>query len=302
MWKQLEQLRASLGQRFSLRSILDWLLSHGLKIVLILVAVVVVLWIARLLQDRLVALLAGRSTRGLPEERENRARTLVSVLQNALRTVAIAVGVFMILEELSVPVGPLLGSAAVVGLAIAFGAQSLIKDYFSGFMILLEQQYLLGDVIKVGDITGSVERITMRVTVLRDLEGRVHFIPHGQIQIVTNLTQDWSQALFDVNIAYKEDVDRVTDVLMNLAGELKSDEKFGPMILGEPQMLGVENLGDAAVTIKFAIRTRPMKQWDVKRELLKRIKRRFGELGIDYRNASVTTFVQQPPAPQKTTT
>jgi small-conductance mechanosensitive channel len=266
---------------WSLRDLVGWFAEHGVAVLVIVAVVSIILWIASLLEGRIVALLTGRSERGSQTERENRARTLVSVLHNALRTMAIAVGAIMVLEEFGAPIGPLLGGAAVVGLAIAFGAQSLIKDYFTGFMVLLEQQYMIGDVIQIGDTTGQVERITLRLTVLRDLEGRVHFIPHGQIATVTNQTHGWSQAVIDVGVAYHEDVERVIGVLMELARELRSDPKFGEMILDDPAMLGVDALGDSSVMVKFCVKTQPMRRWDVKRELLRRIKRRFDELGIE---------------------
>lgn len=265
----------------TMRDVRQWASEHGLSVLVIVVVVFAILWLASLLQGRIVKLLARGADRGNREERENRARTLVSVLNNALRTAAIAIGTIMVLEEFTVPIGPLLGGVAVIGLAVAFGAQSLIKDYFTGFMVLLEQQYMINDVIKIGDIAGQVENITLRLTVLRDFEGRVHFIPHGQITTVTNLTHGWSRAVFDIGVAYDEDPDRVIGVLTSLAGELREDPKFGPMILEDVSMLGVDTLGDSSVIIKFGIKTRPLRQWDVKREMLRRIKHRFSELGIE---------------------
>jgi small conductance mechanosensitive channel len=265
----------------TLRDLKNWGKEHGLSVLAIIVVIAATLWLAGLLEGRIVRLLARGDDRGSIVERENRARTLVGVLNNALRTAALAIGAIMILKEFAIPVEPLLGGVAVIGLAVAFGAQSLIKDYFTGFMVLLEQQYVLGDVVQIGNITGQVENVTLRLTVLRDFEGRVHFIPHGQITTVTNLTHGWSRAVIDVGIAYDEDPDRVVQVLTDLSRELREDPKFGPMILEDVSMLGVDTLGDSSVTIKFGIKTRPAKQWDVKREMLRRIKRRFAELGID---------------------
>src|SRR5262245_52742569 len=259
----------------------EWGADHGLSIIVIVVVVAVILWLAGLLQGHIVRLLARGDDRGSTAERENRARTLVGVLNNALRTAALAIGAIMILKEFAIPIEPLLGGVAVIGLAVAFGAQSLIKDYFTGFMVLLEQQYVLGDVVQIGNITGQVENVTLRLTVLRDFEGRVHFIPHGQITTVTNLTHGWSRAVIDVNVGYEEDPDRIVQVLTDLTRELRTDPKFGEMIVEDVTMLGVDTLGDSAVTIKFGIKTRPAKQWDVKREMLRRIKRRFAKLGID---------------------
>src|SRR5439155_19877228 len=212
-------------------------------------------------QRRLVVLWAGQTTRGTAAEQENRARTLVGVLSNALRTAVIAVAAIMVLDEIGVKVGALLGGVAVAGLAVAFGAQSLIKDYFTGFLVLLEQQYLIGDVIKIGAITGQVEQITLRLTVLRDLEGAGHFIPHGQINTVSNLTHGWSQAVLDLNVPREEPVERIRELFFELARDLRSDKSFGPMILSDAEMLGIESLGDTMFQIKFAIKTLPLKRW-----------------------------------------
>lgn len=272
---------AALNSPFSVHNMTNWLASHGVSILVILAALAAALWAGALLESRLVSWLAVRSKRGDQAERENRAKTLVSVLHNALRTVAIGTAAMMVLEECGVPVGPILGGAAVIGLAVAFGAQSLIKDYFTGFMVLMEQQYMIGDVVTIGNTTATVERITLRITVLRDLKGRVHFIPHGQITTVTNLTHEWSRAVFDIGIAYKEDADAAMEVLLELGRELRADPKFSWMILEDPIMLGVDDFADSAVVIRLTMKTRPLSQWEVKREMLRRIKRRFDELGIE---------------------
>jgi small conductance mechanosensitive channel len=270
-----------LPQLLSPHNVGVWLISHGIAIVVILAVLAVTLWAAQWLQGRLIALLTLRGGRGSADERQARSKTLVGVLHNASRTVIVIAAVIMILEELSVPVGPILGGAAVVGLAVAFGAQSLIKDYFTGFMVLIEQQYVIGDVVQIGDIKGQVERITLRLTMLRDLEGRAHFIPHGQINTVTNMTHEWSRAVFDIGVAYKEDVNRVMEVLQELGQSLRADPRFESIVLDNPVMLGVDAFGDSAVTVKFTIMTRPQRQWEVKREMLRRIKLRFDELGIE---------------------
>ncbi len=252
----------------------------AIRVAVILTAVCTILWLANRLHARLVRLLAGSPQRGTALEQENRARTLVGVLHNALRTIVIALGVIMAMDAIGIPVAPLLGGVAVVGLAVAFGAQSLIKDYFTGFLVLLEQQYMIGDVVKVSGITGQVEKITLRVTVLRDLEGAVHFIPHGQINVVSNLTHGWSQAVFDLNVTSSEHVERVRDTFFELARDLRADPTFAPMILNDAEMLGIDSLADATFTVKFLLRTLPLKRWEVKRELLRRIKDRFQELNV----------------------
>jgi small-conductance mechanosensitive channel len=260
---------------WTLLDFVNWLREHGVSVIAIVVVMSSVLWLTNLLHKRLVAILARHTSRGTPAEQENRARTLVGVMLNALRSTTIALGLMMILEEIGLPIGPLLGGVAVVGLAVAFGAQSLIKDYFTGFLVLLEQQYMIGDVVRINGITGQVEQITLRITLLRDLEGSAHFIPHGQINLVSNLTHGWSQAVFDLNVPNVESVDRIRSLFFELAGQMRGDANYGSMILNDPDLLGVDSLGDSTFTVKFVLRTLPLKRWEVKRELLRRIKDRF---------------------------
>lgn len=269
-----------------------WLVDHGPKLLGIMLA----MWLLRIVvnraSQRLLKLIGLAAGRGNLAERENRANTLSSVFRSTASVLILVGGILMILQELSVPIAPLLGGVAVVGLAVAFGAQNLIRDYFTGLTILLEDQYGVNDVVKIAGIAGSVERITLRVTVLRDLEGVAHFIPLGQVTTVSNMTHGWSRALFEIGIAYKEDADRVMQVLMQLACEARQDELLGPLILDDPQMLGVDQLGDSAVIVKFFIRTRPLQQWTVKRALLGRIKKRFDELGIEIPFPQRTVFLR----------
>jgi small conductance mechanosensitive channel len=247
----------------------------------------------RLSGRHLAKLVARTSTRGSLHERENRALTLVGVFRNIASIAVIAVGLLMALEAVGIPIVPLMGGAAVVGLAVAFGAQNLVRDYFAGFMVLLEDQYGINDVVKIGDIAGAVEQITLRVTTLRDLEGIVHFVPHGTITTVSNMTHGWSRALLEIGVAYKEDTDRVMDVMLEVARELRKDSAFGPFILGDPEMLGVDSFGDSAVLIKMCIKTQPLKRWAVKRELLRRVKHKFDELGIEIPFPHRTLFLRE---------
>jgi small conductance mechanosensitive channel len=277
-----EEKIAELQNPFRPRNIVQWLLHHGPRLVLIAVGMFVFHRLSRALSRRAVQLMAqGISKRGTHQDRENRAETLVGVFNSALSMLVLGGGSLMMLDEVGIPIVPLMGGAAVLGLAVAFGAQNLIKDYFSGFMVLLEDQYGINDVVKIGSISGLVEHISLRTTVLRDLEGIVHFIPHGTITTVSNQTHGWSRALFDVGIDYKEDIDRVMEVLMELGRELRRDPAFATLILDDPEMLGVDDLADSSVILKFFMKTRPLQQWTVKREMLKRIKMRFDELHIE---------------------
>ena len=266
---------------FAPRNVLHWLIEHGPKMLGVALAMLVFTWLVRVFSQRIVTLLARGGFRGTREEREARAHTLVGVFHNASSVLIIAGGFLMILQEAGIPIAPLLGGAAVFGLAVAFGAQNLIRDYFYGFVILLENQYKINDVVKIGSLSGSVERITLRMTVLRDLEGSVHFLPNGGISSVTNMTHGWSRAVFEVAVGYKEEIDRVIGVLVQLGREMREDPTYSAMILDELTMLGVDSLADSAVMLKFFIKTRPLQQWTIKRELLRRIKNRFDQLGIE---------------------
>ena len=266
---------------FTLRNISQWLLDHGPRVLLLVLGMFVMNYLAHFFSSRTISLVAGGTSRGSPIERENRARTLVGVFQNACTVAIFIVGTLMILEECGANITVLVGGVAALGLAVAFGAQNLIKDYFSGFVMLLENQYMLNDTIRIGEMTGQVERITLRMTVLRDSSGVVHFIPNGTIASVSNETHGWSRAIVEVGVAYKENVDHVMGVLVELSRELRADKTFGPMIVEDALPPFVESLGESAVTLKFSFKTKPNQQLAVKRELFRRIKNRFDELGIE---------------------
>lgn len=272
--------------------IVDWLWAHGIRIVVILLVFSALRYLIKVGTGRIVSFLV-QPGHGNQEEREQRAHTLASVFKTTASMVLIVATLLIIIAELNPSwITPLVASLATIGIAVGLGTQNLVRDYFSGFILLLENQYTVNDVVKIGDAAGLVESITLRVTMLRDLEGVVHFIPHGQITTVTNMTYTWSRALFDVGVAYKEDVDQVMEVLVQLAKEMRADEEFGELILDDPEMLGVDAFGDSAVMIKFYLQTKPLHQWTVKRELNRRIKRKFDELGIEIPFPHHTVFLQ----------
>jgi moderate conductance mechanosensitive channel len=292
--KKVEQLE----NPFALKNLARWSIEHGPRLGGCVIGMAFLLWLARRLETQLIAMGVASSERGSTRERENRTRTLVAVFHNAASTAVIITGTVLVLNEVGVNVALIMGGAAVFGLAVAFGAQNLIRDYFYGFVILLENQYKLNDVVRIGTIAGQVERITLRMTVLRDLEGNVHFIPNGQILSVCNKTHGWSRAVFDIPVAYKEDVDQIMRLLVDVSKGVQRDPQFAPLILEDPTMLGVDSLGDSAVNIKFYIKTKPLQQWTVKREILRRIKKRFDESNVEipfphrmvyYRNLSEET-------------
>lgn len=210
-----------------------------------------------------------------------RTRTLLDVARNALMVILSVLTTLMVLAELGVEIAPLLAGAGVVGLAVGFGAQTLVKDVITGAFILIENLFEVGDVIQVGDKAGVVESVTIRRVRLRDLAGTVHTIPFSAITTVSNLTRDFAFYVFDVGVAYREDVDAVIDTLVELGAQLQADPEFAPLILAPLEILGVDAFADSAVIIKVRFKTLPIKQWAVGREFNRRMKRRFDELGIE---------------------
>lgn len=210
-----------------------------------------------------------------------RARTLWSMARRLLIVVLVAVLVLMIAAVWTLPLAPLVAVGSAVGVAVGFGAQSLVKDVIAGFFILAEDQYHIGDVVKLADVAGAVVDIRPRVTVLRDLDGNVHYIPNGEIKVATNLTQEFGQVVLDIGVAYREAVDRVIEVIADELAAFHTDEEWASKILEPPQVLGVDALGDSAVTIRAVMKVTADDRWLVKREGLRRIKNRLDAEGIE---------------------
>jgi small conductance mechanosensitive channel len=218
---------------------------------------------------------------GIVTVQEQRTRTLVSLLRSVGRVVIWVVTLFMVLGALGLQLGPLLAGAGVVGLAISFGAQSLVKDVLSGLFILLENQFGVGDVVRLEGVSGSVERMTLRVVVLRDVHGVVHIVPNGEIKKVSNLTRGWARVVLDVGVAYKEDPDRVMEVMRDEGRKLWEDPQWRPLMLEEAQVPGIESFGESGVNLRMLLKVLPLKQWDMARELRRRLKYRFDSEGIE---------------------
>lgn len=209
------------------------------------------------------------------------SNTTTATISVLVWTIAIVYVYVYVFARLGLDVTPIVASASVLGLAVAFGAQALIKDFFYGFFILIENQFTIGDVVTLGSITGTVEKISLRITVLRDLEGVVHYIPNGTIIQVSNKTQGWSRVVMEVSVTYKEDPDHVSSVLGDILLEMAQDDLWRRDIVEDPVVAGVQNLTERSVDIRVMIKTRPGKQWAIGREARRRIKKRFDELGIE---------------------
>jgi len=228
--------------------------------------------------------------------RVQRARTIGVVLRSIVTVVIWTIAILMALGELGVNLAPLLAGAGVAGIALGFGAQTLVRDFLSGLFMLFEDQYGVGDVVDVGEATGTIEGVSLRTTRLRDVEGVVWHVPNGEIKRVGNMSQQWSRALLDIGVAYETDVPTAIGVIKNTADEMWRDEAWSRRILGEPEVWGVEELGADRLIIRLVVQTRPLEQWAVARELRARIKRAFEETGIDLPMPQQTiTYRSEPP-------
>lgn len=242
------------------------------------IAIAVIILLA-LLALRLLRMLVSRAVRRVMDRHDQPARelklkadTLANVIESLGRMLIMLIATMMVLSNVGLDIAPLLASAGVAGLAIGFGAQSLIKDFISGFFILLEDQFGVGDVISVNGATGSVESLSLRRTAIRALDGTVVTIPNGEILQVSNLTKDWARAILDIDISYDDDIDRAMEVIADELEGIENDEKIGHVIIAPAEVLGVTTLGAYQVTIRAWVKTKPMEHWGVQRELLKRVK------------------------------
>ena len=261
-------------------NVMRWFRERGPRILFVIVVATVLLFLLKI-SARTIARVTVRKRRGDRAPTVRRADTLALSFRSAATVLIVVGGTILVLQEAGIDVKTVLGGAAILGFALAFGAQNLMRDYFTGFMILLEDQYELGDLVTIGDVTGRVEKVNMRTTMLRDLEGRVHFIPNGEVKSVTNRSYVWGRALIEVPVGFQEDVDRVMAVLLEVAAELRADPEFGPWVTNEPVMLGVDRFTESGIIIKFIIETLPDKMFPVRREMLRRIKNEFDRVGIE---------------------
>ncbi len=245
------------------------------------------IWVLTWLGTRLVRLVARRIEQAVDDgddtrltEAEQRGQTISQLLRSVSKVFFVALALLLSLNVF-VDIGPLLAGAGILGLAVSFGAQSLVKDVISGFFFLIEGQFAVGDVIEIAGKSGVVERMTLRVVMLRDVHGALHIIPNGQISMVSNMTRTWSRAVVDVGVAYGTEVDKALEIFRDEAERVAADPVWRLELDGPPEVVGVNDLGDSQVTIRTLFRTRPGKQWGVGREFRRRIKNRLDHEGIE---------------------
>jgi len=242
---------------------------------------------------RVLRALNVRMTAKNPDlEGRKRIETLMRVIRYIATVVIGAISVMLVLSEVGISIAPILATAGVAGLAVGFGAQSLVKDYFTGFVMILENQIRVGDSVEVGGKTGLVEEVTLRYVRLRDIEGAVHYVPNGVIATVTNRSRGFAFAVIDVGVGYREKLDRVQGIILDVGAELQADREFGPKIVESVQLMGVEQWADSAVVLRCRFKVMPLEQGAVRREFLRRLKNVFDEQGIEIPFPSRTVYTR----------
>lgn len=278
---RISELQSSYGGQMTM----TWL-----RIVIILI----VAWIVIAILQRAIREFRQRIAARLDDrEAVKRAETLGRVFRYVVAVVISLVAGMMVLSELGISLAPILGAAGVAGVAIGFGAQSLVKDFFSGFFLLFEDQIRTGDVVKIAGHAGLVEEITLRHTRLRDYDGNVHYVPNGMIDSVVNMSRGYAQAVMDIGVAYRENTDNVYKVMRETARQMRADADFGPRILDDLEIAGVDKWADSAVVIRCRFKVLALEQWSVRREYLRRLKMAFDEAGIEIPFPHLTLYAGQ---------
>ena len=267
-----------------LSSTTDWVIKELPGIIIMVIALLIILRVARFSISRLKKALIRKAEKDETvdeSEAEKRIDTLTGILLGALRIVLYTVFCIMLLGKFGIDIGPLLASAGILGLAVGFGAQELVRDYISGFFILLEDQLRAGDVAIINGTGGLVENIGLRTISLRDFSGTVHIFQNGKISSLSNMTKAWSAMVFDIGVAYKENVDQVMEIMKQVGDELQNDEKYGPNIIEPIEVFGLDSFGESALVIKARLKTKPIQQWTIGREYRRRLKIAFDAQNIE---------------------
>ena len=261
-----------------IQNLITWAFTHGIKIFAILIAAYLINRFGEKTIERAIRKGVRDTTKEATEKRQN---TLIGVFVGALKITIWLVAIMMILPELGINVGPILAGAGILGIALGFGAQYMIRDFLAGLFIIIENQYREGDVVCLDGTCGLVEDINLRKTILRDLDGIVHHVPNGEIKKASNLSKQFARVNLNIGVSYKENLDKVIKVVNQVGRELAEDPRWKDLILKPPQFLRVDDFGESAIIIKILGETKPLKQWDVTGELRKRIKIVFDKEGIE---------------------
>lgn len=260
---------------------LEWILTELPSLIIFLIVILILLRVFNAGFNRIGKMILKRSEEHKDKEAEKRVHTLMGIVKGVVKIVVWTVFFMTFLKKIGTDIGPLIASAGIIGLAVGFGAQELVRDVISGFFILLENQVRTGDVAIINGTGGLVEKIEMRTITLRDFSGTVHIIQNGKIDTMSNMTKEWSAMVFDIGVAYKEDVDNVMNVMRKVGEDLKSDPELGGSILEPIEIFGLDKFGDSAVVVKARLKTKPIQQWTIGREYNRRLKKAFDENNIE---------------------
>ena len=262
----------------------DWLLRVLPGLIILIIMMVVSLWLLRFFIRRISSFVIKRAqmSETIDEfEATKRVKTLMGIIGGIGQIVIWTTAIFVILGRVGIDLRPILAGAGIIGLAVGFGAQELVRDFISGFFMLLENQVRTGDVALINGTGGLVEKIELRTITLRDFSGVVHIFQNGKINTISNMTKEWSAMVLDMGVAYKEDPEKVIQIMTEVGLTMQDDEVFGPKIIEPIEVVGVNDFADSAVVIRARFKTRPIEQWNVGREYRKRLKKAFDEKGIE---------------------
>jgi len=267
-------------QKF-IENLIPWIIIHGVKIIAIVIGAFIISKVGKSFVDKAIRKVIISDHFLTKEAERKREDTLISIFSNALKVVIWIISIIMVLAELGVNVGPVIAGAGVIGLALGFGAQHLIRDFISGFFIILENQYRVDDVVCLGDTCGLVEDITLRLTILRDLDGVVHHVPNGEITKASNKSKYFARVNLDIGIAYESDIEKVIKVVNEVGEELAKDPVWTEHIIEPPKFVRINKFDDSAIIIKIMGDTKPLMNWDVTGELRRRLKIAFDKAKIE---------------------
>ena len=277
----LDELSSASFWESLLASFVNWSINVVPTLILVLVVYLITKRMLRFSINKIQVRLQAKYEKEAKLEEGKRVNTLIGIVKGTLNIALVVIFVLIFLRELGIDIAPLLAGAGIIGLAVGFGAQELVRDVISGFFMLLENQLRVGDIVKINDTGGVVENLELRTITLRDLSGVVHIFQNGKINSLSNMTKEWSAMVFDIGVAYKEDADHVIGIINEVAEELRNDDVFKDLIIEPMEVLGLDSFGDSAIVINARIKTIPSKQWMTGREYRKRLKVAFDEAGIE---------------------
>lgn len=261
--------------------IVNWLLYDFTYILISLVVVIVLIWLLNAISRNLEKVILKRSDALRDKEAQKRVKTLMSIGRGIIRLILWAIFALILLKRIGIEIGPIIASAGIAGVAIGFGAQELIRDFLAGFFVLLDNQIRTDDIVVINGTTGVVEKIELRTIRLRDHSGVVHIFQHGKVNTLSNMTKEWSALVFEIGVAYKEDVDTVIAIMKSVGEDLEKDSRFSGNILEPISILGVEQLANSSIQLKVRIKTQTGEQWQTRREYMRRLKYAFDKNGIE---------------------